>query len=80
MVYALTEYEFLVPQACNLIRKETLALVFSCEFSKISKSTFFGGAPPGDCFYAGKFHRKHARRSALTAYEFLVIVVITTEE
>ena len=41
MVYALTEYEFLVPQACNLIRKETLALVFSCEFSKISKSTFF---------------------------------------
>ena len=41
MVYALTEDEFLVPQACNLIRKETLALVFSCEFSKISKSTFF---------------------------------------
>ena len=26
-------------QACNLIKKETLA--FSCEFYKISKNTFF---------------------------------------
>ena len=28
-------------QACNLIKKETLAQVFSCEFYEISKSTFF---------------------------------------
>ena len=27
-------------QACNFIKKETLAHVFSCEFSKISKNTF----------------------------------------
>ena len=27
--------------ACNLIKIETLAQVFSCEFSEISKSTFF---------------------------------------
>ena len=27
--------------ACNFIKKETLAQVFSCEFSKISKDTFF---------------------------------------
>ena len=26
--------------ACNFIKKETLALVFSCEFFKISKHTF----------------------------------------
>ena len=26
---------------CNFIRKETLAQVFSCEFYKISKNTFF---------------------------------------
>ena len=32
-------------QACNFIKKETLALVFSCEFSKISKSTFFHRTP-----------------------------------
>ena len=29
------------PQACNFIRKETLAQVFSCEFCEICKSIFF---------------------------------------
>ena len=28
-------------QACNFIKKETLAQVFSCEFCEISKNTFF---------------------------------------
>ena len=29
------------PQTCNFIKKETLVLMFSCEFYEISKSTFF---------------------------------------
>ena len=29
------------PQACNFIKKETLAQVFSCEFCQISWNTFF---------------------------------------
>ena len=29
------------PKACNFIKKETLAQVFSCEFCEISKNTFF---------------------------------------
>ena len=29
--------------ACNIIKKETLAQVFSCEFCEISKNTFFYG-------------------------------------
>ena len=29
------------PQACNFIKKETLAQVLSCEFCEISKNTFF---------------------------------------
>ena len=29
------------PEACNFIKKETLAQVFSCEFCEISKNTFF---------------------------------------
>ena len=29
------------PEACNFIKKETLAKVFSCDFCKISKNTFF---------------------------------------
>ena len=31
--------------ACNFIKKETLAQVFSCEFSEISKNTFFYRTP-----------------------------------
>ena len=29
------------PQACNFVKKQTLAEVFSCEFCEISKNTFF---------------------------------------
>ena len=32
-------------QACNFIKKETLALVFSCEFCEISKNNFFYRTP-----------------------------------
>ena len=37
----LTSYCLILPQACNLIEKETLAQVFSCEFCEISKNAFF---------------------------------------
>ena len=33
------------PQDCSFIQKETLAKAFSCEFSKISKNTFFHRTP-----------------------------------
>ena len=37
---------FEVPQrACNFIKKETLARLFSCEFCEISKNTFFYRTP-----------------------------------
>ena len=29
------------PEACNFLKKETLAPVFSCEFCEISKNIFF---------------------------------------
>ena len=32
---------WIAPQACNFIKKETLAQVFSCEFCEIAKNTFF---------------------------------------
>ena len=32
--------------ACNFIKKETLAQVFSCEFCEISKNTFSYRTPP----------------------------------
>ena len=34
-------YDYSRPEACNLIKKETLAQVFSCEFYEIYKNTFF---------------------------------------
>ena len=30
-----------MPEACNFIKKETLAKVFSCDFCEICKNTFF---------------------------------------
>ena len=30
-----------IPEACNFIKKDTLAHVSSCEFYKISNNTFF---------------------------------------
>ena len=39
------------PQACNFIKKESLAQVFSCEFWKISKNTFFYRTPPVAALY-----------------------------
>ena len=36
--------------ACNFIKKETLAQVFSCELSEISKNNFFYRTPLKDCF------------------------------
>ena len=36
--------------ACNFIKKETLAQVFSREFCEISKKTFLHRTPLGDCF------------------------------
>ena len=33
------------PKACNLIKKESLAQVFSCEFCEISKNTYFCRTP-----------------------------------
>ena len=35
-----------VDQACNFIKKETLAQMFSCEFCEISNNTVFYRAPP----------------------------------
>ena len=33
------------PEACNFIKKETLAQVFPCEFCEISKNIFFHRTP-----------------------------------
>ena len=37
-------------KSCNFIKKEALALVFTCDFANIFKNTFFYRTPPGDCF------------------------------
>ena len=43
--------------ACNFIKKETTAQVFSCEFCKTFRNTFFQGTPPittSETFLMGK--------------------------
>ena len=39
------------PEACNFIKKETLAQVFFCEFCKILKNTFFYRTPLENFFF-----------------------------
>ena len=47
---------FTEPQACNFIKKESLAQVFSFEFCEIVKNNFFHRTPPvaasGYCLHA----------------------------
>ena len=38
---ALVKFNKVAGAACNFIKKESLAQVFSCEFCEISKNTFF---------------------------------------
>ena len=35
------QYQIVSGKACNFIKNEALAQVFSCEFCEISKNTFF---------------------------------------
>ena len=46
------------PQACNFIKKETLAQVFSCGFCQISANTFFYRRPLDGCFWNTYFQLK----------------------
>ena len=46
-------------QACNVIKKETLAQVFSCEFYEISQNTF------GGCFCFLKQGIKNVKENVL---------------
>ena len=39
-IKAVKNFKSLKPQACNFIKKETLAQVLSCDFCHISKNTF----------------------------------------
>ena len=48
-----TRVSFLIKsqaEACNFIKKQTLAQVFSCEFCEISNNTFSHGKLPDGCF------------------------------
>ena len=50
------------PEACNFIKRETLAQMFSCEFCKISKNTIFQRTPP---MGASKYYHNSGSQSWL---------------
>ena len=54
------------PEACNFIKKETLAQVFSSEFCEISKNTFFYRTPPMVAFdFLGNWLTAFSQKSAV---------------
>ena len=50
--------ELFCKKACNFIKKETLAQVFSCECCEISKSTYFHRAPLAAASSMTKFNQE----------------------
>ena len=48
--------------ACDFIKKETLAQVFSCEFYEISKNTFFYRTPLMDTCVFGNVTSSNTRK------------------
>ena len=67
-------------EVCNVIKKETLAQVFSCEFCEISKNTFFTEhlrATASECWHHMKTSQMICTENQLTAFHtFLVIVTL----
>ena len=58
------------PEACNFIKKETLAQVFSCELCEISKNTFSYGKSPVDASAIGVFLWDRPFHLNLINYDF----------
>ena len=68
------------PQAWNLIKKETLAQVFSCEFSEIPKNTFFHRTPLVAASESNRysFSIGTASRSRVSCFSSLFLTKVTT--
>ena len=58
-------------EACNFIKKETLAQVFSCEFCEISKNTFFHRTPPAAASETLLIHESLTRNNRSTCSKVL---------
>ena len=68
---------FSIPEACNFIKKETLAQVFSWEFCKISKNTFFYRTPP---VAASKLHITETRACSVIIIQGMPLACICCEK
>ena len=49
-------YKIIAGGACNFIKKETLAQLFSCDFCEISKNTIFYRTPLVAAFIMNTFY------------------------
>ena len=65
-------------QACNFIKKETLAQLLSCEFCEISKNTFSYRTPPVAASENNP-HRLQSFSSILLARNCNVLLTLTTK-
>ena len=69
--------EQIYPEACNFIKKETLVLMFSCEFCEIFKNTFFLQNTSSGCFYMVQsvkcFREEHSNAYTLCLH-FLIVL------
>ena len=60
--------------ACNFIKKEILAQVFSCEFCEISKNTFFYRTPLAAAFGGKAYSNKLSSISSMNSLLLLIFL------
>ena len=60
-------------KACNFVKKETLAQVFSCEFCEISKNTFFHRTPLAAA--SDRLSKSHAILTIAIHMEYMLIQI-----
>ena len=59
-------------EACNFIKKETLAQDFYCEFCEISKNTFFHRTPlVADSIYVKELKRLYEKKEWLSSNSYI---------
>ena len=68
-----------VPQACNFIKKDTLAQLFSSEFCEISKNTFFYRTPLDDDFWNSQLFSDCCLLEIHWAHETIICLVLVTK-
>ena len=67
------------PEACNFIKKDTLAQIFSCECCEISKNTFFYRTPlvaASELRITGHILRNKQKKKCICIHDIIRLIIM----